>query len=35
MGYWTEQRILNKRNSNVQKTPKVMLHLFSDQGNTN
>ena len=35
MGYWTEQKILNKRNSNIQKTAKIMLHLFSDQGNAN
>ena len=35
MGYWTEQRILNIGNSNIQKTPKVMIHVFSDQGNAN
>ena len=35
MSYWTEQKILNIRNSNVQKTPKDMLQLFSDQGYAN
>ena len=35
MGYWTEQRILNRRTSNGQNTLKVMLNLLSDQGNAN
>ena len=35
MGYWTEQRILNRRNSNDPKTLKVMLNLLSNQENAN
>ena len=35
MGHWSEERIVNRRSSNDQKTPKVMLSLLSNQGNTN
>ena len=35
MGYWSEQRILNRRTPNGQKTLKVMLNILSDQGNAN
>ena len=35
MGYRSKQRILNRRISNGQKTPKEMFNIFSHQGNIN